>query len=157
VAVTNIVPLYTIITLDSVNTNETSWRFGVGVEKQAEKLLAKRRKQPHFVSKGDKPNDTFSLVDYSGTPENPDAAEVKLKLVDTGDTVTVSEAKKYQRVDGYAADFVYPPENKVFRGRRVGDRVSFNGTDYTVDSVSANELILQDQSNQKKTPRPFNP
>jgi hypothetical protein len=157
VQVTNIAPLYIIITLDSVITNDTGWRFAVGVEKQTEKVAAKRRKQQHYVSKGDKPNETFSLVDYTGSPDNPDAAEVKLKLTDTGDIITVSHDKKFQRVDGYTADFLYPPENRSFHGRRVGDKVSFSGTDYIVDSIGANELVLQDQSNQKKTARSFSP
>ncbi len=55
------------------------------------------------------------------------------------------------------ADFRYDPEKKVFRDRRVGDKVSFGGTDYVVVEVNQNELILSDQSNQKKTSLPFAP
>jgi len=157
VTVTNITPLYLIITLDTVTTNELGTRYSVGVEKQGDKSVPKRRKLPHFVIKGDKPNDTFALVDVKSTPDNPEADELTIKLVDTGDLVTISKLKPYKRVDAYAADFRYPPENKTFRNRREGDKVSFNGTDFLVDGVGQNELILQDQSNQKKTTRPFSP
>ena len=157
VIVTNTTPLYLIITLDSVATNnvELGSRYVIGVEKQAEKNPAKRRKQPHYVSIGDKANDTFALVEVKGVPENPDALVVK--LVDTGEMVTVSHEKPFRRVDAYSADFRYDPEKKVFRGRRIGDKLSFNGIDYTVDDVKQNELILRDQTNQKKTSLPFTP
>jgi hypothetical protein len=153
--VTNITPLYLILTLDSVITNEFGARYVIGVEKQAEKQTAKRHKQQHYVSKGDKPNDTFSLEEIKGAPENPDALE--LKLVDTGDIVIISRDKPFRRVDAYAADFRYDPEKKVFHGRRVGDRVSFGGGEYAVTGVSTYELILSDLSNQKKNTLPFTP
>ncbi|HEV2693737.1 MAG TPA: hypothetical protein VG347_12670, partial [Verrucomicrobiae bacterium] len=105
--------------------------------------------------KGDKANETFALVDVKSTPDNPDADELTIKLVDTGDQVVLSKSKPYRRVDAYAADFRYDPEKKSFHGRRVGDKVSFDGTDFIVDGVSQDEVILQDQSNQKKTTRPL--
>lgn len=153
--VTNITPLYLVLTLDSVVTNELGARYVVGVEKQAASTAAKRHHQQHYVSAGEKPNDTFALVDVKGPPGNPDALFVK--LVDTGETVSFSHDKPFRRVDGYLADFRYDPEKKAFRGRRVGDKVSFGGADYTVFEVSQNELILADQSNGKKTPLPFAP
>ena len=153
--VTGITPLYLIITLDSVTTNELGARYAIGVEKQGDKVLAKRRKQQRYVSVGDKANDTFALVSIKGAPENPD--EVLIKLVDSGEQISFSREKPFRRVDAYAADFRYDPEKKVFRARRAGDKVSFNGTDFIVDDVNENELILQDQSNQKKTSLPFTP
>jgi hypothetical protein len=155
VIVTNITPLYLIITLDSVTTNEIGTRYTIGVEKQGEKVPSKRHKVPRFISKGDKPNETFALVDVKASPDNPDADELTIKLVDTGEVIPLSKAKPYHHVDGYSADFRYDPEKKSFHGRRVGDKVTFNGTDFTVDGISQDELILQDQSNQKKTTRPL--
>ena len=155
VVVTNIAPLYLVLTLDSITTNELGARYVIGVEKQAEKTPAKRHKQQRYISLGDKPNDTFALVAVKGAPENPDALVVKLG--DTGETTTVTKEKPYRRVDAYAADFRYDPEKRNFHGRRVGDKVSFNGTDYIVADVNQNELILSDQSNQKKTSLPFTP
>ena len=155
IVVTNISPLYLILTLDSVTTNEVGARYAIGVEKQAEKLAAKRHHVPRFVSKGDKANETFALVDIKGAPENPD--ELVLKLVDTGDLVSVSKDKPYRRIDAYAADFRYDLEKKSFHGLRVGDKAAFNGASYIVVGVSQDELILEDPSNHKKTTRPFAP
>jgi hypothetical protein len=153
--VTNITPLHLIITFDAVMTNEIVPRYVIGVENQAAATPAKRRKHQHYASPGDKANDSFSLAQVQGPPENPSA--LVLKLVDSGELVTVSRDKAFRRVDAYAVDFRYDPEKKTFRGRRIGDKVAFGGVDYLVVEVNQNELILSDQSNQKKTSLPFSP
>ena len=153
--VTNITPLYLIITLDSVTTNELGARYTLGVEKQGATTAAKRRKQQRFVSAGEKPNDVFALVEVKGAAENPDA--LLIKLVDSGDTVSVTKENPYRRVDTYSAGFRYDLERKGFPNRRVGDKVTFGGTDYIVSEINQNELILADQTNQKKTSLPFTP
>jgi len=153
--VTNITPLYLVLSLDSIATNELGARYVIGVERQAAPTAAKRRKQQRFVSAGDKANDTFSLVEVKGAPENPDA--LTFKLVDSGELAVVTRDKPFRRVDAYTADFRYDPEKRVFRGRRAGDKVNFGGTDYLIADVNQNGLILEDLSNQKKTPLPFTP
>ncbi len=155
VVVTGITPLYLVLTLDSIATNELGARYVIGVEKQAAPTAAKRRKQQRYVSVGEKPNDTFALLEVKGPPENPDALIVK--ILDSGETATVTHDKPFRRVDDYMADFRYDPEKKVFRARRANDKVSFGGTDYLVVEVAQNELIIADQSNQKKTSLPFTP
>jgi hypothetical protein len=153
--VTNIAPLYLVLSLDSITTNELGARYIIGVEKQAASTPAKRHKQQRFVSKGDKANDIFLLMDVKGAPESPDA--LVFKLVDTGELATVTRDKVFRRVDAYVADFRYDPEKKFFRGRRAGDKVNFGGIDFIVADVNPHELVLEDQSNQKKTSLPFPP
>jgi hypothetical protein len=154
--VTGITPLYLVLTLDQITTNEFGVRYTIGVEKQAASSAVKRKKTPRFISPDEKkPNDIFSLVEVKGAPDAPEA--VVVKLVDSGDVAVILRDKPWRRVDAYAADFRYVPENKIFRGRRVGDKASFGGTDYLVVDVSQNELILSDQSNQKKNSLPFAP
>ncbi len=152
--VANITPLYLVLTLDSVMTNELGSRYVIGVERQAATTASKRHKQQRYVSSGDK-NDAFQLIEVKGAPENPDA--LFLKLLDTGEVAALTHDKPFRRVDAYSADLRYDPEKKVFHGLRIGSQVSFNGTDYQVADLNQNELDLQDQSNQKKTPLPFAP
>jgi hypothetical protein len=154
-AVTAISPLYLVLSLDSVTTNELGSRYVIGVEKQAAATKAKQHKQQRFVSVGDKANDTFGLVEVKGAPEAPDALVVK--LVDSGELATIKRDQPFRRVDAYMADFRYDPEKKVFHACRTGAHVSFGGVDYVVADVNQNELVIQDQSNQKKTPLPFAP
>jgi len=153
--VTGITPLYFILSLDGVTTNEFGARYLVVVERQAADKASKRAKQRRYVSLGDKANDAFELIEVKGLPENPDALVVK--LVDSGETATITRAQPYRRLDAHMADLRYELEKKTFRARRNGDHVFFGGNDYVVFEVNSNEVILSDQSNQKKTPLPFNP
>lgn len=153
--VTNIAPLYLVLSLESVATNELGARYVIGVQRQAAAAAAKRVKQQRYVSVGDKANDTFSLLEIKGTPENPDVLVVK--LVDSGEIVNILRNQPYRRVDGYTVDFRYDLERKVFLRKRVGEKVSFGGADYLIVDINQNELILADQSNQKKTSLPFAP
>ena len=155
--VTNITPLYTIVSLESVIKNDIDTNYFIQVEHQAASTPAKRRPARHYISINEKPNpnDAVALRQIKGPADNPE--ELVLKLADMDEPVTVATGKPYTQVAGYMADFEYPPEKKAFKGKRDGDRVSFGGTDYTVVEVNSNELILQDQSNQKKTSLPFVP
>jgi len=153
--VTNITPLYFIVSLDSVITNEAATNYVIKVERQAAATKSKQQPVRRFASLHEKPNDLFALVSVKGPGDSPES--LTLKLMDTQEEITVSKDKPYRRVDGYAADFRYDPEKKVFRQRRVNDRVSFGGVDYVVVDINQNEVILMDQSNQKKTSLPFTP
>lgn len=153
VDVTNITPLYTIVSLDSVITNELGVRYLIKVERQAASQPAKRRLVPHYVSKGEKANADFALVAVKGPEDNPDSLSVR--MVDSGEEVTIAPNKPFRRVDGYMADFNYDPERRVFHGRRTGDHVAFGGQDYAVVDITKDEVVLQDQSNQKKNSLPL--
>jgi len=155
--VTNIVPLYTVVSLDSVVMNDVATNYVVQIERQAASTVAKRRPTKHYMSKGEKPNpsDPFVLLDVKGPADNP--SDITLKLTDMDEPIHISKDHPFRRPDAYAADFRYDPEKKVFRGKRAGDKVPFGGVDYVVVDVKPDELILEDQSNQKKTSLPFNP
>ncbi len=109
--VTGITPLFLVISNASSTTNELGARYNITVERQAAATLAKRRPTSHFVSVGDKPNETFALLEVKGAPENPDA--LVLKLTDTGETVTILRDQAYRRTEGYTADFRYDPEKII--------------------------------------------
>lgn len=145
--VSKITPLYLMIVLDKVETNELGARYSVGVQHQAAARASQQRLQHHYVSVGDK-NDTFQLVGVDGPADNPQ--RLNLKLMDTGEAVTLQGTAPYQRVDGYSADLRYDPERKVFANRRVGATISFGGDDYIVVAIEADKVILSNQSNQKR-------
>jgi hypothetical protein len=145
--VTKITPLYFIISLDSVETNELGARYVISVERQAAAFPQQRRAQHHYASVGDK-NPVFTLVSITGAPENPD--QLTLKLSD-GETAVVSKGKPFQRVDGYSADLKYDPEGLKWAGRRTGADLKFAGDDYNIVAIHQDEVILSAQSNQKRT------
>jgi hypothetical protein len=154
--VTKITPLYFILTFDSVETNGAAPRYVLGVERQAADKPALRRKQQRYVSPGEK-KDFFILTEVKGDPAEP--SDLVLKLTDSGDSVTISKDKSFQRVEGYAADLKYELEKpaKNFGGLRSGSHIAFGGEEYIVVAVDADEVILSAQSNQKKTTLPYAP
>jgi hypothetical protein len=153
--ITKISPLYFILSLDTVATNDLGARYGIGVERQADSNPAMRRKQQRYVSADDRKKDLFTLVEVKGAPENPD--QLVIKLTDSGETVTVTKDKPFQRVDGHMADLKYDPEKKTFNARRVGAMISFAGEDYNIVAIDTNTVILSAQSNQKRTTLPYAP
>ena len=149
VVITKITPLYLVVTLNSVETNTTPPRYVIGLEHQAAVTATQRIKQTRYASVGDK-KDLFTLNSIKGDPLNPESVE--LTLTDSGEKVTVSKDKPFQRVDAYTADLRYPPENKNFPpGRRKGSPLTFNGEDYIIVDIHAGDVILSSQANQKNT------
>ncbi len=146
--ITRITPLYFILTLDSVETNEFGARFVIGVERQASAAAWQRTRRQHYASVGDK-NEAFTIITANGPPGNP--TQLILRLTDSGERVTLFPDKPFRRVDGYMADLKYSPEGKHWQEQRVGDDLKFYGGDYIIVAINQNEVVLSAKSNQKKT------
>jgi hypothetical protein len=157
--VTKVTPLYFILTIDEVTTNQlTGWlRYKIGVERQAAPQLAQRRKVSRYVSGDDAKKDLFTLITnkVAGAEDNPNV--IHFKLADSGEIVPVSADQPFRRVDGYTADIKYDPEKLNVFGQRVGDHLKFASDDFTIIGITQNEVTLLAQSNQKKYPLPFAP
>ena len=152
VKVTKITPLYFIVTLDDVRTNEPNARYTIGTVNQAATTrYLQMKKQRDYVSMDDRKGKLllFSLEKVVGPPEDPD--QLILKLNDTGEEAPVSRAKPFQRVDGYDADLKYPPEKLTFSACRLNQTIMFGGDNYTIVDIKPDEVVLLAQSNQKKT------
>ena len=145
--VTNITPLYLRLTLDSVTVSDSGPRYVIGIEKEASPNPRDRNKKQTYCSLNTK-NDTFTLREVKGPPDNP--TSVILELSDTGERVSVSREQPFKRVDGYMADVNYEPEKKVWLNRRVGATLFFNGEEYNIVDIRQNEVVLLAKSNQKK-------
>jgi hypothetical protein len=113
VQVDKISPLYLIVSLDSVLTSDSGSRYVIGVERQAASSKRARVKRQTYAAVGEK-NENFLLRSVRGPAENPTAVE--LELSDTGQKVTVTPDKPFERVDGYMADLSYPPDYRRWSG-----------------------------------------
>lgn len=161
--VTKITPLYFIISLDSVITNEASPRYKFSIEDQAAAQAWQSRPRPRYASKGETVQDKtvggkdegFTLVDVKGPPDNPD--QLDLKLTDTQAPAIVSKGKPFRRLDAYSADLKYDPEKYSGTGLRAGDHLTFAGDNYTIIAIDKNSVTLLAQSNQKKYILPYTP
>ena len=160
-AVTKKAPLYTIITLDSIDTNsiatnEVTARYVMSVERQAAAVPGQRGKRQHYASVSEK-IDAFTIRTVKGSLDNPAQLELTLLLADSGEQVTVSKDKPFRRVDGYTADLKYDPENKKWAAQRLGADLKFYGDDYIIVAINQDSVILLARSNQKKTTLTYSP
>jgi hypothetical protein len=154
--VENIRPLYFRLKLDSIepaNQISPKARYVISIQRENAPMPGQRNPRQRFISVQEK-NDIFTLVSDSGPTNNPDLV---LQLVDTGETVDLGLNKPFQKVDGYAADLKYAPENRRWNDQRVGADLKFNKSDYIVVVIDTNEVVISSQSNQKKITRPYQP
>jgi hypothetical protein len=147
--VTNMTPLYLRLTLDQVTVSDAGPKYVIGVEKQAAMNPRDRVKKQAYCKLNDK-NDTFTLVEVKGKPEEPSSVVVVLN--DTGERGTITREQPYKRTDGYMADLRYPPENKMWNNRRVNSQppLNFAGEEYNIVAINQNEVVLSAKSNGKK-------
>ncbi len=143
--VTRRTTLYMTISLESITPSDTGARYGIIVEQPS--APSSKRRRSYFMSVGDK-KDMFTLLSIKGAPESPTA--VVLELSDTNDQISIGKGSPYKRVDGYMVDLRYSPENKFFANRRVGDKISIAGEEYTIANITENEVVLSARSNGKK-------
>ena len=149
--VSNITPLYLRLTLDKVDAGipDSGPKYVIGIEKQAAPTPGQRnKKQTYCTLNPPSKNETFTMVDVKGKPEDP--AQVIVELRDTGEKGVITKEQPFQRVDGYTAELHYDPEKKTWPPRRVGDHISFNGEDYNIVAINQNEVVLSAKVNGKK-------
>jgi hypothetical protein len=153
VIITQVTPLYLVLTLDSVETAESGARYIIGVERQAAATPSQRVRRQHYSSLNEK-NETFTIRDVKGPPENP--TQLILGLTDSGEEAVLSRDKPFRRVDGYMADLKYDPESKKWLNQRVGSSLKFGDDEYNIVAINQNEVVLSAKSNQKKTTLTYN-
>ena len=153
VTVSEVTPLHTIISLDSISTLETGTKYVIGIVREAATVPRDRAKKQTYNSVGGK-NDFFTLREVQGPAENP--TNLVLELRDGG-VASLSKEKPFRRVDGYMASLKYDPDKKSWPNQRVGATLSLNGEDYSLVTVSTNEVVLAAKKNQKKWTITYNP
>lgn len=151
--ITKIAPLYFRVTLDSATTNEFGARYAIGMEHEAAPQPSQRRKKTYFASADDRKKEAFTLRDIKGAPENPDLI---LELAGSGEPISVSKDKPYAVREGFTADLKYDPERLVKTDLRMGSVITFAGGQYKIVDIKQNEVLLSDQSNEKKYPIKYN-
>lgn len=145
--VTNIAPLYFELTLDSVTVSDTGARYVIGVTREAAPNPAARKKKQNYVT-ADSKNETFTVLEIKGKPEDP--SQIVVRLNDSGERAVISKEQPFKRIDGYTADIRYPPENRSWEDQRVGGLLRFAGEEYNIVAINKNEVVLSAKSNGKK-------
>lgn len=159
IVVTRIAPLNLTMTFDSVENIGGTLYYIILTQNEAATKTADRRRRSSAMLNVKK--DTFTIREVRGPLDNP--TELVLELADTNERIVIAKDRPYSRVEGYMADFKYPPDNRTWTSKRVGDggpgtsAITFAGESYIVVAISKNEVVLSAKSNNKKTVRPFTP
>jgi hypothetical protein len=150
ILVTNVTPLVLELTLDSVNTSESTPQYVIGIERQAAANPAQRRKTQRLCSTNPPTkNETFTMVEVKGKPEEP--SQIVVQLNDTGEKAVITKEKSFRRIDGYTADLHYDLEKKTWPRQRVNSPpLTFNGEEYKIVAINQNEVVLSAKLNGKK-------
>ena len=141
------IPLQLIIALDQVKVTGTNIAYVFSVTNQAARKLPGTKES--FYTKPRDKNKYFVLKEVQGAPENPDT--FVLELVETKQTVSVGRSKPFELLQGFAADLEFPGDNKKFSDVRVGHVLTFGGERYKVIAITADEVRVQADSNDKQT------
>jgi hypothetical protein len=142
-----VTPLHFILSFDSVVGSAANLRYQFGIIREAETNISMRRKIGAYAVVGEK-TDYFTLKDFKGTAESP--TELRLELTN-GVSVNVSKESPYKRVDGYAADLRYVPEDKVYTDRRKGDALILAGETNNIVAIFEDKVVLSAHSTGERT------
>lgn len=140
--VTKIEPLYFELAFDRVTGSGASTGYWIAVTRRS------ARPTRVYVKPGEK-KDLFTLKEVKGAPDNP--SELVLELTDSQETISISKDKPFRRIEAYAADLRYPPDNKNFLNQRVNDVFQIASESYKIIAISENEVRVSAQSTDKRT------
>lgn len=155
--VTKISSLNETYSLASVAVSEgLPTHYGIGIKHDAAATTSGRNLKTTYAAMNQTTNN-FTVVAAEGPEAEP--TSVTLMLSDTGQRVTISKDKPFQRVEGYTADLSYPPENKNFPARRKTDATSvcFANECYKIVDITEREVVFFQLSNQKTLTKDYNP
>jgi cell division septation protein DedD len=147
--VTKITPLYEVYSFMSPLVSPgMATHYGIGIKHEAAASISQRNVKTTYAALKQTTNN-FTILSAEGPEEEPTG--VTMRLSDTGETVTVTKDKPYERVEGYTADLIYEPEKKPFLNRRKTDTSSicFAGECYKIVDIGESEVVLLQLSNQK--------
>jgi hypothetical protein len=154
--VTNITPLYLVLSLDSVQPSDSGPKYVIGIEKQAAALPSHQHKRQSLCSTNPPTkNETFTMLEVKGNPEDP--SQIVVQLNDTAEKAVIAKDQPFRRVDGYTADLHYDLEKKNWGHQRVNSRLAFNGEEYNIVAINQNEVVLSAKANGKKWAIKANP
>jgi hypothetical protein len=153
--VTNISPLFFIVSLDRVATAPDVAPTYVFLAENQTTVPASRSKRQYYCKVGEDTKQLVSLIQTQGPPEAP--SSLTIRLSDTGETAVVTKENPFKRVEGYKAALAYLPEKRVWNDLRLSNSVSFNFDRYEIVRIATNEVVLVAASNQKKWTIKYNP
>jgi hypothetical protein len=145
--VTNIIPLYTIVSFD--HAVGSGGVYVMTYQTHAD-LARPTRKATEYAKQDEKVKSGLYIVrGIKGAPDDP--TELELEIPETGQTVSVTTNKPYMRVDSYLADLRYEPELKTMPKVHVESAIKLDGELYKVIEINSNAVRVQANRTTKVT------
>jgi hypothetical protein len=125
--------------------------YWITITNEVASTVQQRRISQYFTS-GSTNTKVVILREVKGSPEDP--SEWVLEFKETGERVSIAKDKPFTRPEAYEADLRSKVEgNKVYNKQRAGMTVRFQGEDYKIFDIKANEVILLAPNDKKYTIR----
>ena len=158
--ITKIVPLNTMINLDPPSkTPTTSPGFYLGATFEAATNRLERAKRTYFCVQNTRssniqpnkllPPQYLTLREFKGPVEDPTEIALDWTVGDATERITIGKDKPFSRTEAYTADLRYDREKLVFAGKRVGERITFDGDAYIIVAINSNNIVLSSSLNEK--------
>ena len=150
--VTNITPLLYMVSFERVAASG----YFMGELNEAHADARRRNKGQVFVGLNTPvTGKSFVLREVRGVPEDP--AELVFEFAELGKKpVTISKDSPYVRTNGFKADLIYPPLNKVFHDLRIDGKMPLESDDYKIVGITSSNVVVSAKSNDKRTTISFN-
>jgi hypothetical protein len=151
VTVTNITPLYTVITFDHPSGDGGIYVISVQQHVELQQAGTTYHKAVEYAKKDQKTKTGVFIVRGIKGAEN-EPTEVNLEIPQSGETnVWISTNTPYKRVDSYLADLKYDPETKVLLKQKVDDWIKLDNEMYKIVEITNNAVRLQSSTSSKVT------
>jgi hypothetical protein len=147
--VTNIVPLYTIISYIRPNEGPI---YVMGIQSNAD--LSQPNTHPKTVyPRKDEKNKSWPFIVRGTKGAEADPSEINLEIIDTGNTdVWVSTNNPYRQVSSHWADLKYDPEPQLdLRKKKVKDELTLDNEPYIIVEITNDAVRVQSRRTTKVT------
>jgi hypothetical protein len=123
-------------------------KYKLSIKNEAEK---NSRPDERTVSMETPRLNRFELISVQGSTNEPTGLVIKLR--EDFEPITVTKDKPFQRIEGYAADMLYPPAKQVLNNKRKGDEIKLENDPerYKIVAITRNEVVLSADSNKRRT------
>ena len=111
--------------------------------------MPKLRRIPQYVPIGATNTQVFILNEVKGPSNAPTELVAQLKDFNN-EKITFAPEKPYTRVVGYEAELVYPVSGKRYPRLRKDSPLDIEGEPYKVVDITANKVVVSDDSNGKR-------
>lgn len=129
-------PLNLVISLDRPGAGSATF----SITREAAANPFERRRVQRYVSPTNPRNEFFTLVE--ARPADAPTEWVLELASGEREKITVSQQQPFSRVEGYAVDLRYDPENRTFLDLREGSTIVLGGEAYKIVAISKNDVRL---------------